>query len=70
MSNARNSRESFEHVFNMKNHAKNVDFQNIFNQLIFVYKNFDAKLKQFIKVSTSKIIIKQFMNQLKKRKII
>lgn len=70
MSNARNYRELVEYMFNIMNHSKNVDFHDVFNQLIFVYKDIDVELKQTLKASTSNTTIKEFMNQLKKKKIV
>ena len=45
MSNARNHREFFEYMLNIINYVKNVDFHDVFNQLIFVYKNINVELK-------------------------
>ena len=57
-------------MFNTINYSKNVDFNDVFNQLIFVYKNIDVELKQILKILTSNIIVEQFINQLKKRKVV
>ena len=70
MSNLRNHREFIEYMFNIMNHSKNVDFHDVFNQLIFAYKSIDVELKQALKVFTSNTIVKKFINQLKKRKVI
>ena len=70
ISNARNHREFFEYMLNIMNHVKNVDFHDVFNQLIFVYKNINIELKQMFRVFITFTIVDEFMKQLKKRKII
>ena len=70
MSNARNHREFFEYMLNIMNHVKNVDFHDVFNQLIFVYKSINIELKQIFQVFIIFIIINEFIKQLKKRKLI
>ena len=57
-------------MLNIINHVKNVDFHNVFNQLIFVYKNINVELKQMFRVFITFIIVNEFMKQLKKRKFI
>ena len=70
VSNVRNHRELVEYMLNIMSHSKNADFHDVFNQLIFAYKNIDVELKQVLKISTSNTIVKKFMNQLKKKKVI
>ena len=70
MTNARNHREFFEYMLNIMNHVKNVDFHDVFNQLIFVYKNINVELKQMFRVFIIFTIVNEFMKQLKKRKLI
>ena len=70
MTNARNHREFFEYMLNIMNHVKNVDFHDVFNQLIFVYKNINVELKQMFRVFIIFITINEFIKQLKKRKLI
>ena len=70
MSNARNHRELFEYMLNIIKYVKNVDFHNVFNQLIFVYKNINVELKQILRVFTTITTINEFIKQLKKRKLI
>ena len=70
ISNARNYREFFEYMLNIMNHVKNVDFHNVFNQLIFVYKNINVELKQMLRIFIIFIIINEFIKQLKKRKLV
>ena len=70
MTNARNYREFFEYMLNIMNHVKNVDFHDVFNQLIFVYKNINIKLKQMFRVFIIFTIVNEFMKQLKKRKFV
>ena len=57
-------------MLNIMNHIKNVDFHDVFNQLIFVYKNINIELKQMFRVFTIFTIVNEFMKQLKKRKLI
>ena len=37
-------------MLNIMSYVKNVDFYNVFNQLIFVYKNINVELKQMLRV--------------------
>ena len=70
ISNTRYHREFFEYMLNIINHVKNVDFYDVFNQLIFVYKNINIELKQIFRVFIIFTIVNEFIKQLKKRKLI
>ena len=70
ISNTWNYRELFESILNIMNHVKNVNFHNVFNQLIFVYKSINIELKQMLQIFTTFIIVNKFMKQLKKRKFV
>ena len=50
------------------NHAKNAKFDDVYNQLIFAYKDLDVKLKQMLNFSTREITMKNFMKKLKQKK--
>ena len=43
--NARNHRKSSKYMLNIMSHVKNVNFYDVFNQLIFVYKSINIELK-------------------------
>ena len=61
MINVRNHREFFEYMLNIINHVKNIDFHDVFNQLIFVYKNINVELKQMFRNFIISIIVNKFM---------
>ena len=51
ISNVCSFRKLFEYMLNIINYVKNVNFHNVYNQLIFVYKNINVELKQIFKIS-------------------
>ena len=61
MLNARNHREFFEYILNIMSHVKNVNFHDVFNQLIFVNKSINIELKQMLRVFTTITTINEFM---------
>ena len=46
--NVRNHREFVNYVQQIVNHVKNVNFDSIFHQFIWIWRNFDSKLKRNI----------------------
>ena len=62
MINVRNYREFFEYMLNIINHVKNIDFHNVFNQLIFVYKNINIELKQMLRAFIIFTIVNEFIS--------
>ena len=62
--NARNSRLYAQKIFR---HAKSIELNSIFNQLIMTWSNFDWKFRQHVSKSNSDVTIRQFFEELNKR---
>ena len=64
----RNDRELVNYVQQIVNHVKNVNFDNIFHQFIWVWRNFDSKLKRDIDASNEIITLTQFLKKIEIKK--
>ena len=64
----RNETKSINYVQKMINHAKNVMFHITYQQLCWVWRNFDSKLKRDIFTSTKNTTLIQFMQQIENKK--
>ena len=68
ISNVRNNRKSVNYVQQMINHAKNVNFNNTFHQIIWVWRNLNSELKRNIFVFIEHTTLSQFLQLIKDKK--
>ena len=66
--NVRNERKSFDYVQQIVNYVKNVNFQNIQQQLTWTWKNFNVDLKRDISTFNVIIIFIKFLTSIKNKK--
>ena len=52
----------------MISYAKNVNFDNIYHQIMWAWRNLDAELKRDIFTSTEHITLTQFLRMMKNKK--
>ena len=64
----RNNRKSINYVQQIVNHVKNVNFDNIFHQFIWVWRNLNSKLKRDIDTLDEIITLTQFLKKIETKK--
>ena len=64
----RNDCESINYVQQIINHVKNINFDNIFHQFIWVWRNLNSKLKRDIDVLDEIITLTQFLKKIELKK--
>ena len=64
----RNDRESFNYVQQIVNYVKDVNFDIIYHQLIWTWRNLDSKLKRNIDAFTETITLTQFFEKIEIKK--
>ena len=64
----RNDRESFNYVQQIVSYVKNVNFDIIYHQLIWTWRNFDSKFKRDIDASIETTTLTQFFEKIEVKK--
>ena len=68
ISDVRNNRESVNYIQQMINHAKDVSFNNIFHQIIWIWRNLNPELKRNIFVFIEHTTLSQFLQLIENKK--
>ena len=67
MTDARNARNSRLYAQKIFRHARSIELDSVFNQLIMTWSNLDWKFRQHVSESNSDVTIRQFLEELNKR---
>ena len=68
ISNVHNNRKSINYVQQMINYAKNINFDNIFHQIIWVWHNLNFEFKRNIFILIKHTTLFQFLQLIKNKK--